>query len=136
MLGPALFAGFSLPLFFFSTFIMIFGCMVDIHSINFLFRIVLGEPPPILAISGNVFLWFIDSPGFKIFKLLNIILFGLPYFSGGVDLVSLKFSSLDCCKYRTSILSNLDIIIIISHGLSMYWIPLRGFPHASCFTWG
>ena len=110
--------------------------MVHVNYIKCLFHLVLGAPIPILSISGNLILLFIESPGFKIVNSLNITLSGLPYFSGGVCLVSLKFSSLDCCKYRTSILSNLDIIIIISHGLSMYWIPLRGFPHASCFTWG
>ena len=53
--------------------------MVNIHSIKFTFYLVLGVPPPILAISGNISLWFLDRPGLKIVKSLNITLFGVPF---------------------------------------------------------
>ena len=72
-LGPALFLGFSIPLFFFGPFIVFIGCMVHVHSIKYPFHFVLGAPPQILAISSNILLWFIDMPGFKIVKFLNVV---------------------------------------------------------------
>ena len=65
-LGHALFVGFSIRLCFFIPFTMLVGWMVHVHSINFTFYIVLGVPPSIFSFSVNIFLWFIDSPGFKI----------------------------------------------------------------------
>ena len=80
--------------------------VVHVHSIKFPFHIVLGSTPPILAISGNLFLLFLDTPGFKIVKSINITIDGVPYFSVGECLGSVKYYSLDCCKDK-SFFSNL-----------------------------
>ena len=58
-LGPDLFLGFSITLFLFITFIMFVVWMFHVNPIKFPFHIVLGSPIPILAISGNLILWFI-----------------------------------------------------------------------------
>ena len=58
-LGPALFLGLSITLFLFITFIMFVVWMFHVNPIKFPFHIVLGSPIPILAISGNLILWFI-----------------------------------------------------------------------------
>ena len=67
-LVPALFVRFSLPLFFFVPFIVLVAWMDHVHFIKFPFRLVLGALVPILAISGNLILWFLDSPVFNIVK--------------------------------------------------------------------
>ena len=59
---------------------MFFGCIFCVYSIKFPFCLVIGSPPPILAIYGNLFLWFIEYPWFKIVKSLNITLVGVTYF--------------------------------------------------------
>ena len=83
--GAALFVGFSIPQILFSPFIMIFGWMVHVHSIKFIFHIVLGAPIPILSISGNNILWFIDYQGFNFFFPLNITMVEVPSFSVSVS---------------------------------------------------
>ena len=93
-----LFVGLSLPLFFFVPFIMIIGWVVHVYYIKFPFRIVPGGPIPILDISGNIILWFIDSPGFNIFKSPNITLFWVPYLSVGAVLGSVTSSYLNFFK--------------------------------------
>ena len=67
-LGPSLFVGLSLPLFFFIPFIMLVGWMVHIHYINFPFHILLGSPISILTIPSNIIFLLLDSPGFNIVK--------------------------------------------------------------------
>ena len=99
-LVPDQFVGFYIPLFFFALFILLGGWMFYVHSIKFPFRIVLGSPSPILAVSGNIFLWFLDTPGFKIVKSLNMSLAGLHSFSVGADISSVISSSLECCNNR------------------------------------
>ena len=59
---------------------MFFGCIFCVYSIKFTFCLVIGSPPPILAIYGNLFLWFIEYPWLKIVKSLNITLVGVTYF--------------------------------------------------------
>ena len=51
-----------------------------------------------MAISGNIFLWFIDSPGFNIVKSLKITIVGVPSFSVGAGLGYVNYSSFNCCK--------------------------------------
>ena len=97
-LVPDFFVGLSLPLFFFVPFIMIIGWVVHVYYIKFPFRIVPGGPIPILDISGNIILWFIDSPGFNIFKSPNITLFWVPYLSVGAVLGSVTSSYLNFFK--------------------------------------
>ena len=101
MLGTAIFKGLTIPLLFFSPFIVFVGWMVYVHPIKFPFHLVLGAPPPILDISGNIFLWFIDSPGFKIVKSLSITLVGFTYFYIGAGLGYVTSSSLKCWKDRS-----------------------------------
>ena len=107
MLGPSLFVAFSINLFFFSLFIVLVVWMVHINSIKFPFRIVLGAPPPILSISGNIFFRFLESSGFNIVNPLYITLVGVPSFSFGMGICSITSSSLNCYKDR-SFFSNLD----------------------------
>ena len=92
-MGSPLFVGLYLPLIFFIPFSMLVGWMFHVHIIKFPFRILLGTPPPILAISGNLFLWFFYSSKFKISKSLNITLVGVAYFSVGSGLGSVNSSS-------------------------------------------
>ena len=69
---------------------------------------MLGEPPPILVISGIIFLLFIDSPGFMIVKFLRITIVGVPSFSVGAGMGYVTSSSFNCCKERSFVLYNLD----------------------------
>ena len=80
---------------------MLIGWMVRVDSIKFPFRIFLGAPIPILAISGDIMFWFVDSPLFNIFKSLNITLVGYPSFSVGTGMGSVTSSSLDCFKDKS-----------------------------------
>ena len=91
---------------------MLVGWIIHVHPIKFLFRIVLGEPPPILAISGNNVLWFLDSPGFNIVKSLNINRVGVPSFSVGVGMCFSTSSSLKNFKDRIFSPYNLDIWVV------------------------
>ena len=102
-LGPDLFVGFYIPLILLKPFNMFVFWMVYVHFIKFPLHIVLGAPTPILTISSNIILLFTDSPWSNIVKSLNITLVGVPYFSVGVcaGLVSVTFSSLNCCKNRS-----------------------------------
>ena len=84
-LAPALIVSFSIYLILFCLLIIFFGWMIHLHAIKFPFRLVLGSPPPILAIPSNIVLWFIDVPGFKVGLSLNITLLGFPSFSVGTD---------------------------------------------------
>ena len=97
-MGSTLFIGLSLRLIFFSLFIMLVWYMVHLHSIKFPFRIVIGEPPPILVVSSNLFLWFIDASGFKVGYSLNRTLVGVPSLSVGASLCVGSYSSLYCFK--------------------------------------
>ena len=72
--------------------------MVHLHPIKFAFHTVLGEPIPILTISGNIFLWFIDSTGFNVVKSLNITIVEVPYFSVGVGMCYVTSYSLNYCN--------------------------------------
>ena len=102
-LGPALFVGFSITLFFFIPLIMFFGWIIYVHSIKFPFSLILGAPLPILAISGNIILWFLDSPSFNIVNSLKITLVGVPFFIVGSGMVYVTSSSLDFCNERSFI---------------------------------
>ena len=99
-LGPDLFVGFYIPIFFFNPFIMIFGWIVHMNSIKFTFHLVLGSPIPILALSGNLILWHIVSLWFNVVKSLNITLVGVPSFSVGAGLDYFASSYLKFCKCR------------------------------------
>ena len=107
-MGPDVFVGFSLPLTFFVTFIMLIFWMIHVHSIKFLFHIVIRAPIPILAISGNYILWFIEYPGFKIVKCLNITLVRVTSFFLVRFWVLLTPSSLNCCNGRGFFLYHFD----------------------------
>ena len=74
---PDLFLGFYLTLIFFIPFIMFSYWMVHLHSIKFTFHLVIGAPPPILDIYVNIFLWFLDSPVFKIVNFLKTTIVGV-----------------------------------------------------------
>ena len=80
MMAPALIVGFSLSILFFFPFIIYVGCMVHVHTIKFFVHIVLGTPPPILVISSNLALLFLDVPVFKVGNYLNITIVGFPFF--------------------------------------------------------
>ena len=84
--------------FFFSSPIMFIWWMFHLNSIKFPFHLVLGAPPPILAIHGNILLWFIDTPWFNIVKYLNISIFIIISFSFGACIGSVNSYSLDWCK--------------------------------------
>ena len=90
-----------IPLFFFYLPILFIGWMVHVHSIKFLFPIMFGTPPPIVAISRILLLWFIDRTGLKVFHSLNITLVGVPYLSFGVDIGYGYFYSLEYLKDRS-----------------------------------
>ena len=86
-------------LFFSSDHSSIFvGWMFHVTSIKCPFRIMLGAPPQILAVYGNVLLWFIKSLWFHIVKSLNITLVEVPSFFVGVGLGSVASSSYKYCK--------------------------------------
>ena len=70
--------------------------MVHAHYIKFPFRILLGGPPQILVISVKIIFWFLDTPGLKLLKSLNINTFGVPYFSVGAGLGYVTYFSLNC----------------------------------------
>ena len=89
-LGNALFVGFYLTFYFLSPLIMLVLWMVHVNSIKLPLYPVLGTPPPILDISGNIFLWFLDTPVFKIVKSLNITLLGVNLFSVGAGMGSVQ----------------------------------------------
>ena len=96
--GTLPFLGLSLPLIFLNLFVMFVGCMVHLHSIKFPLRLVISTPILILAISGNLILWFLYSPGFKIVKSLNITIVGVPSFIVGKCLGCVISSFFNCCK--------------------------------------
>ena len=87
-LGNELFVGLYITLFSFRPFLIHVGCIVRVNSVKFPFHIVIGSPPTVLAIAGNISFWFLYTPGFKIFNSLNITIFGVPYFSVGAGLCS------------------------------------------------
>ena len=86
--------------FFFGQLIMLVGCIFLEHLIKFPFRIVIGTPPPILSISGNILFWYLDMQWFNIVRFLIITLVGLPYYSVVVGIGYVISSTLDCCKFR------------------------------------
>ena len=98
--GNCPFLVLSIHLFFLSSLIVLVVWMVHVHFISFPLHLVLGAPPPILAISGNILLLFIDSPGFNIGKSFNITLVGVTSFSVGSGMGSVNSSYLHCCKDR------------------------------------
>ena len=55
--------------------------MVHVHAIKFTTHLVLGAPPPILAISSDLLLCFLDVTGLKVVKSLNKNLVGVNFFS-------------------------------------------------------
>ena len=67
-LGPDFFVLFSLHLIFFSPFIMLVGWMVNVHSIRFLFDVIIRAKIPILDISVNPIFLFFDSLVFNTVK--------------------------------------------------------------------
>ena len=73
---PYLFVGLYLFLFVLTPFIMFFGWMVNIHTIKFTLNIVLGTPPPSVAVTSNIFLKLLDAPILKIVKSLKISFIG------------------------------------------------------------
>ena len=75
--------------------------MVHVYAIKFTIHIVFGAPPPILAISSNIVLWFIYESRFKLVVSPSITLVGVPYFTGSEVLGYVSFSSLNCCKERS-----------------------------------
>ena len=111
-MGPALFVGLDLTLILFIHFIMLFVWMLNVNSIKFTFHIVLGTQLLILAISSNISLSFIYSPGLKMVNYLSITLFGVPTISVGAGLGSVKSSSFNCYKERSFFLSNSERIVV------------------------
>ena len=79
--GTCPFLGFYFTLFLFIPFTMLVGWMVHVHSIKLSFNLVLGAPPPILAIYGNILICYIDTPWLNIVKSLNINILGITLFS-------------------------------------------------------
>ena len=79
--GTCHFLSLYLTLILFTPLIMLVEWIVHINSIKLPFHILLVSSIPILDISGNLILWFLDSPGFKIYKYLKINLVGFPSFS-------------------------------------------------------
>ena len=77
---------------------MVVVWMIHVHSIKFTSRIVLGEPPPILSISSNFLLWFIDYPGFNIVNYLNMTIVGVLYFDVVEGMVYVTSSYLNISK--------------------------------------
>ena len=91
---------------------MLVVCMVHVHSKKIPFHPVLGAPPPILVISGNIFSRYLDSPGFNIVKSLNITLVGVPSFSVCAGLGSVTYLSLRYCKARSLVFSKIDKLLV------------------------
>ena len=79
---------------------MFIGWMFHVHAIKFLIHIVIGVPPPILVICSNHALLFIDEPGLKFVKYLNITLSGVPSFSVSASLGYFTSYYFYCCKGR------------------------------------
>ena len=104
--------------------------MVHVHSIKCSLHIVLWAPPTILSISGNLFLWFLDSPLFKNFKSLSITLVRFHYFRVFTGMDSVTSSYLNCFKDR-SVFSNLDRQVVIARIVSSLGSDLVHFPPAS-----
>ena len=77
-MGPSLFPGLYIPMFFFWPFIMFIEWMVHVHTIKFNIHLMLWAPTPILSISINIVLWFLDALVFKVGKYLNIPIVGVP----------------------------------------------------------
>ena len=94
---------------FFGPFTMLIGWVVHVYSTESPFRVVLGAPLLILAISSNTFLIFIYTSVFKIVKALSITLVEFPYFSVSVGLGSINSSSLEYFMNRSFVFSNLDV---------------------------
>ena len=63
--------------------------MFHVYLIKISFHIVLGVPPPVLDISGNIFFRFNDSPRLNTVKSVNINLLEVPSFSAGEGMGSL-----------------------------------------------
>ena len=97
-LEPSLFLDYYLLLFFFSPFIVFIGWIFSVHFIKFLFHILLGAPPPIFSISGNIFPWFLDTPVFNVVKSLNITIVWVSKLIFGEGLSYVTASSLEFCK--------------------------------------
>ena len=85
---------------------MLVRFMVHVHLIMFTFHIVLVAPPPILANSDNIFILFLDNPGFNMVKSPSITIIRVPSFSVVADMGYVTFSSLEFFKdiYNFSIL--------------------------------
>ena len=96
-LGPAIFLGFSLTLFFFFLLIMFIVWMCHVHAIKFTIHLVIGSPP-ILAIYSNIVIWFLDAPGLKIRNFLNLNLVRVTSFSVIAGVGSVSSSSLEFYK--------------------------------------
>ena len=96
----------------FVPFIMLVVWMVHVHPIKIPFHPVLGAPPPILAISGNIFSRYLDSQGFNIVKSRNTTLVGFPSFSVGAGLGSVTYFSLKYCKARSLVFSKTDKLLV------------------------
>ena len=97
---------------FFLPFIMLIVCMFYAHAIKFPINLMLGVPPPILAISINIVPWFLDAPGFNVVNSLSINIFGIPHFSVIAGLGSVSSTSLYFFNYRIVSFYNLDIIVV------------------------
>ena len=65
---------------------MFVGWVVHVHIIIFPLRLLIGTPPPFLAIVSNILPRFIDVPRFKVVKFLNTTFIGVPFFSVSVGL--------------------------------------------------
>ena len=130
-LGSTLFVGFYLTLILFILFIMFIGWMVHVNFIKFPYHLVPGSPIPILAISDNTILWFIDSPGLSIYNSLNITLVGVPSFSVGAGLGSFTSSYLKYCKnINVFFLNQIDELLVqeILHPWGLSWSILLLLP--------
>ena len=97
---------------FFLPFIMLIGCMFHAHAIKFPINLMLGAPPPILAISSNTVPWFLDVPGFNVVNFLNITIFGIPHFSVIAGLGYVSSSSLYFFNDISFSFYNLDKIVV------------------------
>ena len=113
--------------------------MVHVYSIKFPFCIVLGAPPPILIISSDLFLWFIDTSGWNIVKSLNIPLVEVPSYSVGAGMGPDTSSQFYCYKYisfflsnfyrrvvSASILASLGSVLVYSFAATMLFVLLSG----------
>ena len=85
-------------------------CSCKFHEIPW--HIVIGALIPTLDISGNIVLWFLESPVFNIVESLNITIVGVLYFSVGEGLVSVTSSSFNCFKDLSFFPSNLNRCVV------------------------